>query len=41
MLHAPNDFHAAHDNAPASAANQINKKKEIKKIIMSDFLSVI
>ena len=31
MLHAPNDFHAAHDNAPAGAANQINKKKEIKK----------
>ena len=30
MLHAPNDFHAAHDNAPAGAANQINKKKEIK-----------
>ena len=30
-MHAPNDFHAAHDNAPASAANQINKKKEIKK----------
>ena len=32
MLHAPNDFHAAHDNAPAGAANQINFKKiKIKK----------
>ena len=41
MLHAPNDCHAAHDNAPAGATNQINKKEKKSKIIMSDFPSVI